>query len=157
MCPLVSGTPREMKSTQTFQFNISSPGGEPLQLSLDPGIYQETPHCNLEGTRNSSPGWGHCPLQERTNLPPQNLRGQSPSSSPEKERRYVQSHHLLWKGSGRTQHPGQQAPQPAVSVQRSGKIWPQEQIRGLVEDGAAGTLAPETGTQLRAAHDEFAD
>ena len=33
----------------------------------------------------------------------------------------------------------------------------QEQIRSLVEDGAAGTLASETATQLGAAHDEFAD
>ena len=37
------------------------------------------------------------------------------------------------------------------------KTEPQEQIRGLVEDGAAGTLAPETETQLGAAQDEFAD
>ena len=37
------------------------------------------------------------------------------------------------------------------------KSEPQEQIRGLVEDGAVGTLAPETATQLGAAHDEFAD
>ena len=31
------------------------------------------------------------------------------------------------------------------------KAEPQEQIRGLAEDGAAGTLAPEAGTQLGAA------
>ena len=34
---------------------------------------------------------------------------------------------------------------------------PQEQIRGLAEDGAAGTVAPSTGTQLGATQDEFND
>ena len=37
------------------------------------------------------------------------------------------------------------------------KAEPQEQIWGLVEDGAARTLAPATGTQLVAAQDEFID
>ena len=37
------------------------------------------------------------------------------------------------------------------------RTQPQEQIRGLVEDRAAGTLAPETATQLGAAQDKFAD
>ena len=32
---------------------------------------------------------------------------------------------------------------------------PQEQIRGLVEDGAAGTLAPEARTRLGEAQDEL--
>ena len=32
---------------------------------------------------------------------------------------------------------------------------PQEQILGLAEDGVAGTLAPNAGTQLGAAQDEF--
>ena len=32
---------------------------------------------------------------------------------------------------------------------------PQEQIRGLTEDGAAGTLAPEAGIQLGAAQDKL--
>ena len=32
---------------------------------------------------------------------------------------------------------------------------PQEQILGLVEDGAAGTLAPNAGTQLGSTQDEF--
>ena len=31
------------------------------------------------------------------------------------------------------------------------------QMQGLVEDGAAGTLAPDAGTQLGEAQDEFAD
>ena len=35
------------------------------------------------------------------------------------------------------------------------KAEPQEQIRGLVEDKAAGTLAPEARTQLREAQDEL--
>ena len=43
---------------------------------------------------------------------------------------------------------------PFMGVEKS---EPQEQIRGLVADGAAGTLAPEAATQLEAAHDEFAD
>ena len=34
---------------------------------------------------------------------------------------------------------------------------PQEQIRGLAQDGAAGTVAPSTGTQLGATQDEFND
>ena len=34
---------------------------------------------------------------------------------------------------------------------------PQEQILGLVEDGAAGTLAPNAGTQLRSTQDEFSE
>ena len=34
---------------------------------------------------------------------------------------------------------------------------PQEQIQGLAEDGAAGTVAPSTGTQLGATLDEFND
>ena len=37
------------------------------------------------------------------------------------------------------------------------KAEPQEQIRGLVEDEAAGTLAQDTGTQLGDAQDNFAD
>ena len=37
------------------------------------------------------------------------------------------------------------------------KAEPQEQIRGLVEDGAAGTLAPDAGAQLGEAQDEFTD
>ena len=32
---------------------------------------------------------------------------------------------------------------------------PQEQIQGLAEDGAAGTIAPSAGTQLGATQDEF--
>ena len=35
------------------------------------------------------------------------------------------------------------------------KAEPQEQIVGLVEDGAAGTLAPDAGTQLGSAPDKF--
>ena len=37
------------------------------------------------------------------------------------------------------------------------KTEPQEQIQGLVEDGAAGTLALDAGIQLRDAQDEFID
>ena len=36
------------------------------------------------------------------------------------------------------------------------KAEPQEQIRGLDEDGAAGILAPGISTQLGEAWDEFA-
>ena len=34
---------------------------------------------------------------------------------------------------------------------------PQEQILGLAEDRAAGTLAPNAGIQLRATQDEFTE
>ena len=34
---------------------------------------------------------------------------------------------------------------------------PQEQILGPAEDGAAGTLAPNAGTQLRTTQDEFTE
>ena len=34
---------------------------------------------------------------------------------------------------------------------------PQEQIRGLAEDGVAGTIAPSAGTQLGATQDKFID
>ena len=37
------------------------------------------------------------------------------------------------------------------------KAEPQEQIRGLAEDGAAGTLAPDVGTQLGEAQDKLAN
>ena len=37
------------------------------------------------------------------------------------------------------------------------KAEPQEQIQGLAEDRATPTLAPDAGTQLREAQDEFTD
>ena len=43
---------------------------------------------------------------------------------------------------------------PFMGVKKS---EPQEQIRGLVEDGAGGTLVSKTATQLGATQDEFAD